>query len=219
VDSGKPTQISLGAPEEAPGVIKRLRGGAPWPWLLGVTGPQGAGKTTVAAMIARDLGGVILPTDSYLPDYSVIPPEEVDDPMHADLPLLAEHLQRLASGETIDKPVWSFYEHRRVGSEPFGPARVVVCEGIHALHDLLRPKLHLTVYVEAKKDARWLRVAGREISGERGWGVERAQVHFEGVAEPTFDRYASGYRANADILVRNDSPLRDEAPKAGGQQA
>ena len=42
-----------------------------------------------------------------------------------------------------------------------------------------------------------------ELTGQRGWGVEKARKFFEEVAEPTFGAAEAGYRAAADIVVVN----------------
>jgi uridine kinase len=168
--------------------------------VVGITGPVGSGKST----LARSLGGVVLSTDHYLPDYDGLPEHERDEPRHADLALLAEHLGRLRSGRVIEMPSWCFQTHRRVGSTRVAPGPVIACEGIFALHPVVRPAIDLAVYVDAPAGVRWARWERLEASGERGWGVEHARRYFATVAEPTFARFAGGYRASADLVVIND---------------
>ena len=169
--------------------------------VVGITGPVGSGKST----LARSLGGVVLSTDHYLPDYDGLPEHERDEPRHADLALLAEHLGRLRSGRVIDMPSWCFQTHRRVGSTRVAPGPVIACEGIFALHPVVRPAIDLAVYIDAPAGVRWARWERLEASGERGWGVEHARRYFATVAEPTFARFSGGYRASADLVVINDA--------------
>lgn len=176
------------------------------PAVIGVTGPTGSGKTTLAGLIRDRLqDAIVLSTDRYLPDYDQIPDEEVDDPEHAALDELAEHLNQLRSGTPAELPVWSFHSHSRTGSESINPAAVIILEGIFALHEKVCPGLDLAIFVEARPEVRWERVKARELSGARGWGVERSRVHFDNVADPTFLRWAQAYRDNADIIVTNES--------------
>lgn len=168
--------------------------------VVGITGPVGSGKTT----LARRLGGTVVSTDHYLPDYEELPEHERDEPRHADLTLLARHLATLRSGEGVEMPEWCFQLHRRIGSRRVDPSGLIVCEGIFALHDRVRAHLDLAVYVEAEAATRWARWERIEASGERGWGVERARTYFQEVADPTFARHADTYRRAADIVVVNE---------------
>ncbi|MFG0260416.1 MAG: uridine kinase [Phycisphaerales bacterium JB041] len=179
--------------------------------VVGITGPVGSGKTTLALR----LGGTVVSTDHYLPDYAGLPERERDEPRHADLPLLAEHLVALRSGRAVEMPEWCFQAHRRVGSRRVEPAALIVCEGIFALHAVVRAHLDVAVYVEAGATARWARWERIEAAGERGWGVERARKYFQEVADPTFARHADTYRSAADIVVANEEDAATDRATGG----
>lgn len=189
--------------EEAPGAIlasadARRRNDRPV--LVGVTGPVGSGKST----LARRLGGVVVSTDDYLPDYESLPEHERDLPERADLDRLCANLTELKSGRPTTTPEWCFRVHRRVGERRVEPAPIIVCEGIHALHERVANLHDVRVYVEAPRDVRWARWKAIEEASERGWGVEQARAFFERVAEPTFGARAASYRASAHMMVIND---------------
>ncbi|MCE7967951.1 MAG: hypothetical protein DYG94_04290 [Leptolyngbya sp. PLA3] len=167
--------------------------------VVGIGGPAGAGKSTLADL----LGGLVVRTDDYLPNYDEVPEQERDEPRHADLGALVAHLVDLRAGVEVDAPVWCFKTHRRIGVRRLSPGPMVVCEGIHALHAVVRPALDVAVFVDAPAEERWARWEAMESRGERGWGVERARAYFHAVAEPTFARSNSEYRAGADLIVLN----------------
>ncbi len=172
--------------------------------VVGITGPVGAGKSTLAAR----LSACILSTDDYLPDYANIPEHERDDPRHLDAALLLSNLADLRASRPARVPVWSFQSHRREGHRHVAPPvlapAVIVVEGIHALHGSVAHGLDVRVFVEAALAVRWQRWEALEQSGARGWGVEKARAFFNNVAEPTFAQRAEGYRAGADVVVLND---------------
>jgi len=170
--------------------------------VVAITGPVGAGKSTLAAR----LSSCIVSTDSYLPDYDRVPYERRDDPELADLARLAADLHALASGNPAMIPVWSFHTHRREGERPIpapAPGELVVCEGLHALHSPAADAAHLRVYVDAPAGVRWARWEILETTGVRGWGPAVAKEFFDAVAEPTFRRWSTALRASADVVVSN----------------
>lgn len=171
--------------------------------VIAITGPVGAGKSTLAAK----LSSCVLSTDHYLPDYDDVPDHERDLPERADFERLAKDLASLRSGIETFVPIWSFQTHRREGEQRVIPENIIVLEGIHALHEpnnvSLADLIDVRVFVEAPSDTRWQRWEHIESSGQRGWGVEKARVFFHNVAEPTFTKYEPLYRARADVVVIN----------------
>ena len=167
--------------------------------VVGVTGPVGAGKS----LLASRLSSCIVRTDDYLPDYERVAYLERDRPEHADLARLALDLAGLRAGRSVSAPVWSFHTHRRESERQIDPARIVVCEGIHALAGTVLEQIDVRVFVEAPAGVRWSRWEDLERTGQRGWGVAAAREYFDQVAEPTFGAVLQQYLAAAHFVVVN----------------
>lgn len=169
--------------------------------IVGITGPVGAGKST----LAKALSGCVIATDDYLPDYHLTPEHLRDLPESSDLSRLLDDLNTLRQGHSARVPRWSFQTHSRIGERVLTPApgALIVVEGLHALHHAHADAIDVRVYVDAPATLRWSRWERLETSGERAWGVEYARRFFDRVAEPTFSKYAAAYRQSAHVLVNN----------------
>lgn len=187
---------------DAPAAIRLLASRAERaPAVIGITGPVGSGKSTLASRLSH----CVVPTDAYLPDYHTLPENERDMPEHADLKLLAAHIEQLRTVGSTRIPVWSLHSHRRESwQDVVRTDAPIVVEGIHAFEDRVLPHLDIAVFVEADPKTRWERWAAIESSGQRGWGVEKAKAYFDTVAEPTFAKRMHAYRARATVFVVND---------------
>jgi pantothenate kinase len=180
--------------------IHATHGGVTERVVIGITGPVGAGKSTLAAQ----LSSCVIATDHYFPNYDVTPEHLRDVPEYSDLPRLASDLAALRRGEDVTIPVWSFVSHSREGYQRVQGAPIVVCEGIHALHEIPRAHLDISIYVDAPSTVRWSRWEALELSGARQLGVEQARAFFHEFAEPIFGRFAGGYKSAARFVVVND---------------
>jgi uridine kinase len=196
--SSAPSRIDW---EVAPAVIRERVAAlaAQRPVVVAICGPVGAGKST----LAHAIGGGVVRTDDYLPDYALTPEHERDLPERSDVARMLHDLATLRRGAPALLPTWSFHTHRREGERLAQPTPLIVVEGIHALHEPVLSLVDVRVYVEAPANARWNRWEVLESTGQRGWGVERARAYFHGVAEPTFARFEAIYRAAAEFIVVN----------------
>jgi uridine kinase len=191
------------------------------PLVIGIAGGTGSGKTTVAEMIAKDLGQdrvVLISQDSYYRDLSHLPVEDrahtnFDHPDAVDAALMAAHIRKLRAREPIEKPVYDFTVHtRKPGTERVAPRDILLVEGILILAiDEVRELLDIKVYIDTDDDLRFIRRLKRDIH-ERGRDVDSVISQYLGTVRPMHDAYVEASRRRADIVL----PWHDFNPGAVG---
>jgi uridine kinase len=184
------------------------------PVVLGIAGCSGSGKTTLATELARTLGGIHFPLDSYYRDLAHLALSErvrqnFDDPALIEAPLLAAHVAALARGETIERPLYDFATYTRVlgRTETVRPAPFLVVEGLFTLvYPELLPLYHLRVYVDTPDDVCFERRLRRDVE-ERGRMPESVSRQYEATVRPAAVASIRPSAANADLIVEGTGSL------------
>ena len=184
------------------------------PLVVGIGGCSGSGKTTLAAELAGQLDATLFPLDLYYRDLSQFPLDSrhkrnFDHPDSLESELIIEHVRSLANGETIKRPVYDFKTHSRVPDafDVIVPARVVIVEGILALHFAeLVPLYRFSIYVNAPHDVCLARRIHRDVR-ERGRSPESVREQFYATARPMADLFVVPSAARASITVEGTDSL------------
>ena len=178
------------------------------PIIIGIAGCSGSGKTTLARELATQLDGIVFPLDLYYRDLSQFPldsrdKQNFDHPDSLESELFIEHVRNLRLGRAIQRPVYDFSHHTRVPNafEPVEPARVIIVEGILALHyDELLPLYDFSVYVDAPNQICLKRRIYRDMR-ERGRTEESVRAQFDATAKPMADLYVLPSQSRAMMTV------------------
>ncbi|AEB11717.1 uridine kinase [Marinithermus hydrothermalis] len=180
------------------------------PFVIGIAGGTGSGKTTVTERVIETVGRdrvALVPMDNYYKDQSHLPFEErtrinYDHPAAFDTGLLLEHLEALMNGVPIEMPLYSFTEHvRLLETATVAPAPVVVIEGILALYDEhLRRLMDLKVFVDADPDVRFIRRLERDIR-ERGRTLESVIRQYLEFVRPMHLSFVEPTKRYADVII------------------
>ena len=180
------------------------------PFLIGVAGGSGSGKTTVAERLAALIGEpslALLRLDAYYCDNSHLPAVEraainYDHPDAFDWKLLVEHVDALAAGEPVQVPVYDFATYERLPERLLvAPARVVVVEGILVLFEPeLRDRFDLRVYVDTDADVRFIRRLERDVS-ERGRSLGSVIEQYLATVRPSHEQFIEPSKRHADVIV------------------
>jgi uridine kinase len=178
--------------------------------VVGIAGGSGSGKTTVVRRIMeqldeQDVG--ILPQDAYYYDNSQLSPAErqevnFDHPDSLEFPLLIRHIRELKSGNTIERPVYTYISCTRAEETiPIRPCSVMILEGILIFtHTELRELVDIKVFVDADADDRLGRIISRDIE-ERGRSVKQVLERYEKTVKPMHLQFIEPSKRYADIIV------------------
>ncbi len=186
------------------------------PFLVGIAGGSGAGKTALARELVGALGAertALLALDAYYRDRGRLDPEaraalDFDVPDALDQELFRSHLRALRAGQPVTPPRYCFVTHRRLGpGEPVEPREIVLVEGVLLLHDPeVRAVLDLRIYVDAPDGLRVARRIARDTA-ERGWTPESVIAQCRATVLPAHARYVEPTRAWADLVLLNAGRL------------
>ena len=180
------------------------------PFLLGVAGGSGSGKTTVAERLAglpQAPSLALVRLDSYYRDAQHLPLEEraaanYDHPDAFDWELLIAHVEALCAGRAVEVPLYDFATYTRLPETvQLAPARIVVVEGILVLYEpKLRDRFDLKVFVDTDADVRLIRRLQRDVA-ERGRTLASALDQYLATVRPSHLQFVEPTKRYADVIV------------------
>ncbi len=180
------------------------------PFIVGIAGGSGSGKSTVARHLAQALRAesvAFIDMDAYYLNFSHLSLDERrkvnwDHPDAFDWPLLIAHLERLACGESIDKPVYDFVTHTRTSQTvPVARARVVVVDGILLFADpRVRDLCDVKIFVDADADLRLIRRIRRDTT-KRGRPLDEIIDQYLTTVHPMHLEFVEPTKRYADVIL------------------
>ncbi len=181
------------------------------PYIIGVAGGSGSGKSTFTNRIKEEFGDsvAVLYHDNYYKRQDDVPFEErvkvnYDHPDSLETDLLTEHLEALKRGESVFSPVYDFSKHNRSDEKLIiEPKSVILVEGILLFNDeSLRNLCDLKIYVEADADERILRRIIRDTE-ERGRDIKGIISQYLTTVKPMHYLYVEPTKSLADIVINS----------------
>jgi uridine kinase len=179
------------------------------PYVVGIAGATGSGKTTVALRLASAVEGSVamLQHDSYYRDRPELSYGErcelnFDHPESLETELLIAHVTALRAGQAVGQPVYDFKTHRRLEeTQHIEPAPVIIVEGILVLASPpLRQLFDLRVFVDTDADIRVFRRIRRDIE-QRGRTFDSIRQQYYTTVRPMTLQFVEPSKRYADIIV------------------
>jgi uridine kinase len=184
-------------------------------YLIGIAGGSGSGKTTFAKKVMQRVSESVglLHQDSY---YLATPPAQprvhgepnFDHPAAFDWALLKDHLRRLKNGERIQVPTYDFRTCRRQPeTEPMGPCKTILMEGIYTLWDPeIRNLFDIKVYLHVDSDIRFIRRLHRDVR-ERGRSLDSIIRQYYDTVRPMHREFLEPTQQYADLVVGDETDI------------
>ena len=180
------------------------------PFLIGIAGGTGSGKTSVARRIYESLhveSAAFLDYDAYYKELGHLSLEErgainFDHPDSLDVELFIHHLERLIEGDAIEKPVYDFTRHTRAPETVrVEPRDVVLVDGILLFADAtLREMFDLKIFVDTEADVRFIRRLRRDLE-ERGRSLDSVIEQYLKTVRPMHFEFVEPTKRYADVIL------------------
>lgn len=180
------------------------------PFIIGVAGGSGSGKTTVVSHIIEKVGPenlVLIQHDSYYRDLKHLNFEDrskqnFDHPSSLETELMVRHIQALSKGYSVEVPMYDFKNHvRKEETISLAPKPVILIDGILIFFEKeLRDLMHLKLFVDTDADVRLIRRMRRDII-ERQRTVESVLDQYEKFVRIMHLEFVEPTKRYADIII------------------
>jgi uridine kinase len=180
------------------------------PYLIGVSGGSGSGKTYFASALQAQLGASvceIVSQDNFYIDQSHRFDRDggsvnFDHPSSIDFDLLAESLQLLRSGQPAPIPVYEFVTHKRLSAPVVvKPKPVILVDGILIFHAAkVRELFDDLIFFDTSEQLRFKRRQERDVR-DRGRTLAGVHQQFFAQVKPMHDLFVEPSKAYAKRIV------------------
>lgn len=186
--------------------------------IIAISGPSGAGKTTIANALQQELlqqspasRVALMREDDYYRDQSHLSFEQrlqtnYDHPNALEHSLLRAHLQALQHGKAVQMPIYDYTQHTRSQrTQVQAPVDVVILEGILLFSSAeLLQMFDLRVFVHSPLEKCLQRRIARDTS-ERGRTRADVETQFEACVVPMYRDYLQIWQQQADLVIDNSN--------------
>ena len=180
------------------------------PYIVGVAGGSGSGKTYFARELQKILGdedSVIIYQDNYYIDQSHRFDGDggsvnFDHPDSLDFDLLAKGLSLLKSGKSIEVPIYEFATHKRLDKSIGCESRkIILVDGILILDSsVVRAQLDEAIFFDTSEELRYQRRLDRDVN-ERGRTPEGVKKQFELQVRPMHNQFVQPSKVHSQKVV------------------
>ena len=177
--------------------------------VIGVAGGTGSGKTTLVKKLVEHFGDevCVVSHDNYYRRHDEMTYEErclinYDEPAAFENDLMAQHLDQLRNGESVECPVYDYTVHNRSDETVVIPSRrVILVEGILIFADeQLRDRMDIRIFVDTDADIRLCRRIKRDVN-KRARSLESVLSQYQQTVKPMHEKYVEPSKKFANLVV------------------
>ena len=128
--------------------------------------------------------------------------QNYDHPDSIETSLLIKHLKDLKNGKSIERPEYSFVEHKRLDETvTVIPKKVIILDGILIFENKeLRDMMDIKIFVDTDADIRFIRRLLRDVE-KRGRTLNSVVTQYCTTVKPMHEQFVEPSKKFADIIV------------------
>lgn len=186
------------------------------PYIVGICGPSGAGKTYLLQRLAQrfkpDQLSIISQDNYYREDSELEPDNEglinYDHPQAVDLARLTSDILALKEGKSVEISKYSYTPTDHIQPTlSFRPAPLLLVEGIFTLYyPPLYELLSLKIFIEAPEQVRLDRRIRRDQE-ERGYSLPHILKNYEKYVVPMYKEFIEPCKGKSDLIIPNHQDI------------
>ncbi len=175
------------------------------PFIIGITGAGGAGKTTFGVNIEKYFGSdncVSIDLDDYLIDRETRGKLGLTgyNPRANKLFIARKNIEDIRLGKTIQKPIYNHSTGKILPYETIEPKKLVIIEGVTTLYSELSELNDLSFFLDALEETQIKSRIERDVN-QRGYTPDEALELFQSL-KPEYERFIAPTKDRASVIFR-----------------
>jgi uridine kinase len=182
------------------------------PYLIGITGGSGSGKTSIIHalrdLFTEDQLCIISQDEYYHPRdkqvWDAAGYQNFDLPESIDAQAFATDIHQLIEGKEVQKEQYTFNNPRKTSQVlVFKPAPVIIVEGLFVFYfEAIRDLLDLKFFIDAEDIIKLKRRIIRD-AGERNYPIEDVLHRYEHHVLPSYRSFIEPFKRDAHLVINN----------------